>query len=515
MAVLLVGLVALQFSVVLQLICPRPPAVHDEFSYLLAADTFASGRTVNPPHPMWQHFESFHINHRPTYGSIYPPAQGLFLAAGQLIAGDAMVGVWISMALACAAVCWMLQAWMPPRWALIGGLLAATHVDLQQWWGHTYWGGAVTMLGGALLFGAMRRILRQPSVRDSLLMAVGLVILANSRPFEGLLVSLPVAAVLAVWMFGKHGPAWRVSLSRVVAPVLLVLVAATATMAVYNHRATGDPLLMPYMLNSRAYGVTPVFIWQDANLQTTFRHQVMADYHFGWALKVHENLRTLPGFGAEALRRGKLLWQFFIGLVLLFPLAALPWMINDRWMRFTLLILGLLLAALLQTIWMLPHYASPVVGLIFVVVVQGMRHLRLWRWRGLWPGRIVLSCLMVVYFLVLPTAMFVNQSRPGYSPWALHQRWGWQREKMLTALESSEGRDLVIVSYGTDEWHGPEWVYNGARIDDAEVVWARDIDPQQNGRLFDYYPDRRRWLLEADVQPCRLVPYPDARGVDP
>src|SRR6266498_2666472 len=220
LSVVVVGATALGLRILLLPVLPIPePAVHDEFSYLLAADTFAHGRVANPTHPMWIHFETFHVNQTPTYVSMYYPAQGMFMAVGQAIFGHPFLGIWLSAGLMCAAVCWMLQGWLPPVWALLGGFLAVIRLGTFSYWMNSYWGGAVAALGGALVLGALPRIKRHQRVRDAVVMGVGLAIIANSRPYEGIFFPFPVFASLILWMRRPSAPPFVVVAARVIAPL--------------------------------------------------------------------------------------------------------------------------------------------------------------------------------------------------------------------------------------------------------------------------------------------------------
>src|SRR5882762_4280406 len=86
LAIASVALAAAVLRVSLLWLVPVPvPHTHDEFSYLLAADTFTHGRVTNPPHPMAIFLDTIHVNQQPTYMSKYPPAQGAALAVGQVL----------------------------------------------------------------------------------------------------------------------------------------------------------------------------------------------------------------------------------------------------------------------------------------------------------------------------------------------------------------------------------------------------------------------------------------------
>src|SRR5271154_1783638 len=174
------------------------PAIQDEFSYLLAADTFAHGRLANPTPPHAEHFETLQELLHPTYASKYPPLSSVAMAFGQRIFGEPWIGVWLGMGLLCAAICWALLGWMSRTWAIAGTLVAVVRIGIVSYWTETYWGGSWAAIGGALVIGAVPRLMRGPRAKHAVALAAGLGILANTRPYEGLLLAVVCLGYLMV-----------------------------------------------------------------------------------------------------------------------------------------------------------------------------------------------------------------------------------------------------------------------------------------------------------------------------
>jgi hypothetical protein len=433
------------------------------------------------------------------------------LAAAQVVTGGPLPGVWLGMGLCCAALCWMLQGWLPPRWALLAALLATgrlvfsgTGFGAVGYWGNSYWCGAVPALGGALVLGAVRRLLRRPAARHALVVGVGLVVLANSRPYEGLLLSLPVLGLLLAWLAGRHRPAPVLAARRVLLPVVLVLAPAGAAMGWYNARVTGHPLVLPYQVHESTYAVVPLFLWQGPRPEPAYNHAVLRSFHTGWLCQPYRQHDSAAAVVRLSWAKAHSLGQFYLGITLAVPLVALPGLARDRWSRFALLTGGLQVAGLLLLPGVTPHYAAPATCLAFLVVVQSLRHLRTWRWQGRPVGR-ALATALVLNSAVLCVGAVLYAAR---SPVA--DDWSQERARLLRDLKGAPGQHLVIVRYAPDHREDQEWVYNEADIDRARVVWARERGPEHDRRLLDYFRDRQVWLLEADVAPPTLVPC--ARG---
>jgi len=495
------GVIAVRVALLPWLQVPTP-GIHDEFSYLLLGDTLAHGRLANPPHPMWRSFETFHVLWWPSYASKYPPAQGAVLAIGQLL-GHPWIGVLLSAAAMCAAIVWMLQAWMPGRWALLAGVLAATKLCVASYWINSYWGGAVAAIAGAVVLGALGRLLRRPAVWQGILLGIGIAILANSRPYEGLIFCIPVGFLLGRWVIGKtkSGRCWPQPALRVLFPVFVILLATILFIGYYNWRVTGNAFLLPIAQASRTYDTPANFIWQKPAPMMHYNNPEMEVFYNEYGRENYlRTWNTLKSVCAQKLYRCQIVFTW-PGLWLVLP--GLFFVYRDRRWRFLLVVLLAVVLAFFATTWPNPHYVAPVACILFGVMVQAMRHLRrisLWKR----PIGAALS-RAIVLLLVIDVAQF---AATGYGD---PMGWGggglWQRVQIQRQLNATPGKHLVIVSYSDTHSVHEEWVYNGADIDGSKIVWARDMGPDVNAQLVHYFKDRTAWVAEEGPGTVSLTPY--------
>ena len=518
-AVLLVGLTQILLRLALLPLCPIPnPISPDDFSFLLAADTFEHGRLTNPTPAMWVHFESIHITMQPTYMTMYFPAQGLVMAAGKVVFGHPWFGILLMSALMCASVCWMLQAWLPARWALLGGMLAVLRLGLFSYWLNSYTGaGTITALGGALVLGALPRLLKSGHFRYGLLMAFGMVLLLTSRPYEGMLLCLPVSCVLGHrFLFDKNRPSFATLIRRAALPLMLI-VGAGAWMGYYDYRAFRSPLTLPYTIDRATYARAPYYIWQSLRPEREYHHEEMRRFYEQTELDSYFKTHRLFGYIPRTIRKAHDGLQFFSGAVLLPPLFMMGRVLRDKRIRFLMLCLVVLMAGMAIEIYIIPHYLAAFTACFYALGLQATRHLYVWKPERRRVGVTTVRLLLTVCVALGGLRMFSDSLHLTPPEWPL-QGWLWnwygpghygsERVRIEARLEQCPRNQLVLVRYAPDHETHDEWVYNSADIDSSKVIWAREMDAASNRELIHYYGDRNVWLVEPDKQPVSVTPYP-------
>lgn len=573
LAILVIGVAAILARVALLpwLHVPQPK-VHDEFSYLLAGDTFAHGRLANPPHPLWMFFDTFHVIQHPTYASMYPPAQGMALAVGQLL-GQPWIGVVLSVAAMCMAFVWMLQGWLPPEWALLGGVLVWTRFGIFSYWMNSYWGGAVAATGAALVLGALPRIWEQRRARDAMIFGLGAGILAISRPLEGAIFFVPFGAAILWWAARLGDPARAAAAKRVVLPIAAVLACAGAFVGYYNWRVTGSPVRFPHFIEQREI-TTAIFLWQHDKPPISYANPQFDDFYHNFLPSLYQ--ASWPAAVGQWWYKSTDFWEFFLGPALSLPFLALPWLLKDPRNRLLLFQVALSALGLWVVVYYHAHYAAPLMATVFVLLVQGLRLLRRFRFLGS-PIGVGLTRLIVLFSVLIgadyfaqsivaqPSALFewsrrhsllalaapllvllllrvgFSLARRPVAPWRAHlsgvcefllviaivlQLCEMQRNLYADAfpyvddvnepfrkpveqqLAALPGEHLVLVRYSKDHNPGEEYVYNEANIDHAKTVWAREIPGMDLKPLFDYFRNRDVWLYEPDKDNEGVSPYP-------
>jgi hypothetical protein len=311
---------------------------------------------------------------------------------------------------------------------------------------------------------------------------------------------------LLVWLKGRRIPAWRELIWRMFLPAVCVLAIAAGATGYYYWRVTGSPFRMTYAVNRGTYAVVPYFLFFSKRAVPQYHHAVMRDYYAGWEVSQFDEARTLQGFVSRSANKTLQLWRFYFGPAFSLPLVAFPWILRDRRMRLALVAGAVFCLGWLVETWTFPHYVAPATGLVYLVVVQCMRHLRLWRRNGNSVGLDLVRAVPIVCvgMIVLRIAGILVHA-------PIEPRWpvgNLDRVAVVNRLNSVPGDHLVIVRYGPSHNVDRDWIYNAPDIDKARIVWARDMGKEQNLELLHYFHDRHVWLMAGDDSPPRLEPYP-------
>ena len=484
---LALGMIACRVTLLPLLPVPEP-VVHDEFSYLLSADTFAHGRVTNPTPPDPQFFESPHVLVTPIYASKYQPGQGLILALGQKVAGHPYWGVVLSCALMVFLFCWAADAWLPPQWSLVAGVLASVLFFIPSYWFTSYWGGAVGACGGALVVGGLGYLLRgrYESARFSL--AVGALVLYATRPYEGAVLCMTVLAILTIQFWKSNAIHKRTWLRTVILPNVAVLLVAIPLIGWYNLRVTGQVTGLAYFEHMRQYDPVPSFWplgplppkqYRNANLRAAHRQEIL-DY------EMFHNAGLPRALTLEAINiflNG--VWLQFLAFG--FLLIAVPWARMRKRKKWLVLLLSAGVAALLPEVWINGHYTAPYTIVELILIVAATR--ALWYRIAASPAR-GLAFVSLLIVLLVPLAISYAGAIQAHPT---------ERGSLVRKLTAEGGRHLVFVAY-SENWDPVEWVYNGADLDASPVIFAHLLSPRENRDLLDHFPGRTTWLVHLGPQ---------------
>jgi hypothetical protein len=167
-------------------------------------------------------------------------------------------------------------------------------------------------------------------------------------------------------------------------------------------------------------------------------------------------------------------------------------------MRALLVIFLCFTVALLLGTFMIGHYAAPAAALVAIIILSG---LRLMRRMGPSIGALFVRVAVAVAMLwsIFWWIAFFNWIPPA-------TEYQLRRQVVQRQIEQTAGKHLLLVRYNNHNPH-EEWVYNGADLEGARIVWAREMSEEINRRLLTHYSDRQVWLIEPDADgkaPTRL-----------
>jgi hypothetical protein len=388
---------------------------------------------------------------------------------------------------------------------LLGGALAVMEFGPLCQWMNSYWGGAFPAMAGCLVFGALPRLRREPRLRDGVLLAVGLGIHWITRPYESIFL------FLAVVLFFAPSLRRREELRKLakLAPEAAIILATTAAVTLFHDKSvTGQWLTMPEQLSQYEYGVPAALTFQpDPIPHHELTPQQAMDYKMQLGFR-GQHAETLGSYMLRLEYRVRY-YRFFFYPPLYLALAAFLVTLREyRWVWVALTGAMFALGVNFFPAFQL-HYVAAITCLFVLISVAGLARM------GTEAARILAFLCVAQFAFWYGLHVFdnsgISKAMRTYETWdSINHGNPERRIYIRQQLDQIPGKLLVFVRYAPQHMFQDEWVYNRADIDGSRIVWARDLGPDEDARLLQYYADRAAYLLEPDFRTPRLGRYGEA-----
>jgi hypothetical protein len=153
-----------------------------------------------------------------------------------------------------------------------------------------------------------------------------------------------------------------------------------------------------------------------------------------------------------------------------------------------------------------PHYLAPAAAVLIAIVVECCRHLR--------ASRVFVAKLLPISMMLVLTlrigARNIGWAHTGQlnpESWCCRLEDNRNKARIAAQLDQIPGNHLVLVRAKTDPNNLMQWIYNDADIDASRIVWARDLGPERNAELVQYYAGRDTWMVDPNVEPATCIKY--------
>ncbi len=500
-----------------------PPAYHDEFSYLLQAETFLAGRwswpamTVQP-----DLFHQVHVLNRPTTACRYFPWTGFWMAPFVAVKHP-YFGHWLAGAIACVFFHRCLCRLMGFRWAAVGGVLIAVSPGLASF-SNLLLAHHPTMMALAVFLWGFMRFMDHYRVRDIVVAGVALSLAMLSRPMTAAGCALPFGIWLVVAMIRQQfssktgSPTIMWSPVRALAGIGIPLLLGFGVLGLMNHAITGSSLKSAYQLYTDTWTPRHRYGFDNANIDPALPESKVLQAYDNWA----ENLTIAKAQSNVAQRTiYSLRWTLGIAALTFCVIAALPTCFDRHDRRPLLLLCSVLtLHAVHIPYWydgiMHWHYVFETAPLLILLATFGLRtaswtlQLQLGtRLSSLWLTLLILASLIPNWFDA-ETLWGPSQVTTAFREQAF-SRVRFEYFRRLTTSDHVQHPALVLVDErGTNQQLS--YIVNPPDLSGDVIVCRLPDDPILLNELAKAFPEHHRLVFSpksftlADLIPNPSIP---------